>query len=83
MSGFVLSIDQGTTSTRSIVFDDMYTICGSHQMEFTQYFPKSGWVEHNADEIWSTVVDTAKAAISGSGIAASDIAAIGLSLIHI
>ena len=56
MSGYVLAIDQGTTSSRAIVFDKDLKIAGSGQKEFKQHFPKSGWVEHDPEEIWETVV---------------------------
>ncbi|MCB1480416.1 MAG: glycerol kinase GlpK [Rhodobiaceae bacterium] len=78
MSGYILAIDQGTTSSRAIVFDDTYSIRGVGQEEFTQHFPKSGWVEHDADEIWSSTVNTIRSAISAAGISASDIAAVGI-----
>ncbi|MEM0900096.1 MAG: glycerol kinase GlpK [Pseudomonadota bacterium] len=78
MSGFVLAIDQGTTSSRAIVFDDQQHIVGTSQKEFTQHFPKSGWVEHDLDEIWQTVVETCRGAISDAGISVADIAAIGI-----
>ena len=64
MSGNILAIDQGTTSSRSIIFDETLTAIGSGQQEFTQYFPDSGWVEHDPEEIWDSVVATAKAALS-------------------
>ena len=78
MSGYILAIDQGTTSSRAIVFDDTYSIRGVGQEEFTQHFPKSGWVEHDADEIWSSTVNTIRSAISAAGISASDIAEVGI-----
>ena len=78
MSGYILAIDQGTTSSRAIVFDDAYAIRGVGQEEFTQHFPKSGWVEHDAGEIWSSTVNTIRSAIAAAGIEASDIAAIGI-----
>jgi len=78
MAKYVLAIDQGTTSSRAIIFDDKQQIVGFGQKEFKQYFPKSGWVEHDPEEIWSTVVSTCKAAIKAAGIAASQIAAIGI-----
>ena len=52
MSGFILAIDQGTTSSRAIVFDGAAEVAGLGQMEFTQHFPASGWVEHDPEEIW-------------------------------
>lgn len=78
MGKYILAIDQGTTSSRAIVFDDKQQIVGVGQKEFTQYFPKSGWVEHDAEEIWSSVVSTCKQAIRKAKIKAGDIAAIGI-----
>ncbi len=54
MTGYVLAIDQGTTSSRAIVFDGKQQIAGLGKMEFTQHFPASGWVEHVPEEIWAT-----------------------------
>ncbi|MBP0616677.1 glycerol kinase GlpK [Jiella mangrovi] len=78
MSGYVLAIDQGTTSTRSIVFDDGTRIKGVAQQEFAQHFPRSGWVEHDPEDIWNSVVDTVKGAIADASLSASDIAGIGI-----
>lgn len=78
MSGFVLAIDQGTTSTRAIMFDGDMKVVGSGQKEFTQHYPASGWVEHDPEEIWSSVVATVKAALKKAGRVASDVAAIGI-----
>src|SRR5690606_27204213 len=78
MAGYVLAIDQGTTSTRAIVFDGKMKVVGVGQKEFTQIFPKSGWVEHDPEEIWGTVVLTIRQAIRKAGIGASEIAAIGI-----
>ncbi|MCE7029979.1 glycerol kinase GlpK [Jiella avicenniae] len=78
MSGYVLAIDQGTTSTRAIVFDDGYRIKGVAQQEFPQHFPRSGWVEHDPEDIWNSVVDTVRGAIADASLSASDIAAIGI-----
>ncbi|WP_417309682.1 glycerol kinase GlpK [Devosia sp.] len=78
MGGYVLAIDQGTTSSRAIVFDEAQKLCGLGQMEFTQYFPQDGWVEHDADEIWASCVKSVKTALDAAGIAASDVAAIGI-----
>ncbi|ENP40720.1 glycerol kinase [Brucella abortus 78/36] len=55
MSGYILAIDQGTTSTRSMLFDRNMRVVGLEQQEFTQHFPSSGWVEHDAEEIWKSV----------------------------
>ena len=60
MKKFIISIDAGTTSNRSILFDLKGRPVFSSQKEFTQYFPKSGWVEHNPDEIWKTTLKTLK-----------------------
>ena len=78
MSGFVLAIDQGTTSTRAILFDGEMAIVGSGQKEFAQHYPASGWVEHDPEEIWSSVVTTVKAALKKAGRKASEVAALGI-----
>jgi glycerol kinase len=78
MSGFVLAIDQGTTSTRAIVFDKTMKPVGSGQKEFTQHFPQSGWVEHDSEEIWATVLYAVKTALKKADVAAADISAIGI-----
>lgn len=75
---YILAIDQGTTSSRAIVFDRRLKIAGVAQREITQYFPHPGWVEHDAEEIWRTVVATCRSAITKAGIAAADIAGIGI-----
>ncbi|MEX0344485.1 MAG: glycerol kinase GlpK [Rhizobiaceae bacterium] len=78
MTGNILAIDQGTTSTRAIVFDKSMRIAGSGQKEFTQHFPHSGWVEHDAEEIWKTVLWSCRAALRKAGTAAEKIDAIGI-----
>ena len=78
MPDFVLAIDQGTTSSRAILFDQDYSIRSVSQKEFTQHFPRSGWVEHDADEIWESVVSTCRQAMAEADITAADIAAIGI-----
>lgn len=78
MSGFILAIDQGTTSSRAILFDDKMKVAGSGRKEFTQHYPASGWVEHDPEEIWRSVVATVKAALKNAGREASDVAAIGI-----
>lgn len=75
---YVLALDQGTTSSRAIVFDSESNILAIAQKEFTQIFPKPGWVEHNADEIWSSQIGVAAEAVAKAGIHPSDIAAIGI-----
>src|SRR5258708_652987 len=78
MEKFILSFDQGTTSSRAIVFDKNGTIKSVAQKEFTQIFPQPGWVEHDANEIWSTQLGVAGEAISQAGLNVKDIAAIGI-----
>jgi glycerol kinase len=78
MGGYVLAIDQGTTSSRAIVFNDLQQIVGIGRMEFTQHYPASGWVEHVPDEIWATVIWSCKTALRKAGITAADISAIGI-----
>jgi len=75
---YVLAIDQGTTSSRAIVFDGAMRVAGSGQQEFPQYYPASGWVEHDPEEIWSSVVATVKAALAQAGKRAAEIAALGI-----
>ncbi|GGD13886.1 glycerol kinase GlpK [Aureimonas glaciei] len=78
MSGYVLAIDQGTTSTRAIVFDDAFRIVGVGQQEFVQHFPRSGWVEHDPEDIWASVLATIRTALADASLSAADIAAIGI-----
>ncbi|MFM7833068.1 MAG: FGGY family carbohydrate kinase, partial [Planctomycetaceae bacterium] len=78
MAQAVLALDQGTTSSRAIVFGSDGQILSVAQKEFTQYFPQPGWVEHDADEIWQTQLATAKLALRRAKLTASDIAAIGI-----
>lgn len=75
---YILAIDQGTTSSRAIVFDQAMQKVAVAQQEFTQHFPASGWVEHDAEEIWTSVVAVCREAMEKAGAAASDIAAIGI-----
>ena len=74
----VLAIDQGTTSSRAIVFDEALNLVATAQEEYPQHFPRSGWVEHDADDIWTTVAATCRGAIERAGVLPSDIAAIGI-----
>ncbi len=74
----ILAIDQGTTSSRAILFDDAMTIVAMAQEEFPQHFPKSGWVEHDPSDLWSSTAATCRAVIEKSGVDARDIAAIGI-----
>ncbi|WP_349352032.1 MULTISPECIES: glycerol kinase GlpK [unclassified Flagellimonas] len=78
MNQYILALDQGTTSSRAVVFDKKGTIISVAQKEFTQLFPKPGWVEHDPDEIWSTQAGMAAEAVSKKGIKASQLAAIGI-----
>ena len=75
---YILAIDQGTTSTRAVVFDESMRVAGVSQKEFKQYFPSSGWVEHDPEEIWSAVLETCRGALTKAGIEPSDVAAIGI-----
>lgn len=74
----VLALDQGTTSSRAIVFDAALRVVASAQQEFPQHFPASGWVEHDPEDIWATTAATARAAIERAGLRPSGIAAIGI-----
>jgi glycerol kinase len=74
----IIAIDQGTTSSRAIVFDRDMRVKASAQQEFAQHFPASGWVEHDPEDIWSTVTATVRGAIDRAGITASDVRAIGI-----
>jgi glycerol kinase len=76
--GFVLALDQGTTSSRALVFDREGAICSVAQREFPQIFPQPGWVEHDPDEIWSSQISVAVEALSRGGARPRDIAAIGI-----
>ena len=77
-SRHILAIDQGTTSTRSIVFNDQARKMSSAQREFPQHYPAAGWVEHDAEDIWRDTLATAREAIAQSGLGARDMAAIGI-----
>ena len=78
MSKYVMALDAGTTSNRCIIFNEKGEMCSVAQKEFTQYFPKPGWVEHDANEIWSSQLGVAVEAMAKLGIGADDIAAIGI-----
>ena len=78
MASHILVIDQGTTSTRSIVFDAALHPVASAQEEFAQHYPRHGWVEHDPEDLWDTALRTARAAIATSNLAAGDIAAVGI-----
>jgi len=78
MSKYILSLDQGTTSSRAIIFDKKGQIIASEQKEFTQIYPKPSWVEHNALEIWQTQLEVATDVLRKNGINAADVAGIGI-----
>ena len=78
MKEFILALDQGTTSSRAIVFDHNGIPVAVAQKEFTQYYPRPGWVEHDPEEIWSTQAGVALEAITKAGVESNNIAAIGI-----
>ncbi|NVK34498.1 MAG: glycerol kinase GlpK [Rhodobacteraceae bacterium] len=78
MAGYILAIDQGTTSSRAIVFDDQFQPVGIGQQEFKQHFPKSGWVEHDPKDLWESTLSVCREALEKAELSASDIAAIGI-----
>ena len=78
MAKYVMALDAGTTSNRCILFNEKGEMCSVAQKEFTQYFPKPGWVEHDANEIWQTQLSVAREAMQKVGAKAEDIAAIGI-----
>ena len=78
MTDCILAIDQGTTSTRAILFNRQSDIVGIAQQEITQYFPADGWVEHDAQEIWQSTLDTVNEVLSKTGTGAASVAAVGI-----
>ena len=78
MARYILALDQGTTSSRSIIFSDEGQVVAMAQKEFSQYFPKPGWVEHDAEEIWASQRETIKEALNSAKLTAKDIQAIGI-----
>ncbi|MEO1514297.1 MAG: glycerol kinase GlpK [Bacteroidota bacterium] len=78
MSQYILALDQGTTSSRAILFDKKSNIIAVEQQEFTQIYPKPGWVEHDANEIWQTQLTVAQNVLKNNNVSASQIAAIGI-----
>ena len=76
--GYVLAIDQGTTSSRAIVFNHDSATVGEAQQEFTQHYPRPGWVEHDANEIWDVTLGVMREALEDAGVSPGDIAAIGI-----
>ncbi|HTU71556.1 MAG TPA: glycerol kinase GlpK [Candidatus Baltobacteraceae bacterium] len=75
---YILALDQGTTSSRAIVFDHQGAIRGVDQREFPQHFPQPGWVEHDPDDIWRSQLETAQGALKNAGVAASELVAVGI-----
>jgi len=75
---YVLAIDQGTTSTRAILFDEALTPVASAQEEFTQHFPQSGWVEHDVQDLWGTTAGTCREVIERANIDSTAIVSIGI-----
>ncbi|WP_419176373.1 glycerol kinase GlpK [Desulfosediminicola sp.] len=78
MTKYILAIDQGTTSSRAIIFNENFDIVSVAQQEFKQYFPKSGWVEHAPEDLWNSTLATCRQALSEAGLNAEQIAAIGI-----
>ena len=78
MEQYIMSLDQGTTSSRCVLFNKKGEICSVAQKEFTQYYPQPGWVEHNPMEIWSSQISVATEAMAHIGVSAENIAAIGI-----
>ena len=75
---YLLAIDQGTTSTRAILFSSEGEPLGVAQQEFEQHFPKDGWVEHDPEDIWRSTIDVCKEVLEQNEVSASDIAGIGI-----
>ena len=73
-----MALDQGTTSSRALLFDRAGKVCGVGQREFAQHFRQPGWVEHNAEEIWNSQVEAGREALESAGATAGDVAAIGI-----
>ena len=78
MPSYVLAIDQGTTSSRAILFDEALKVVSLGQQEFEQHFPDSGWVEHDPEDLWSSTAATCRAAIERANVSPGEIAAIGI-----
>ena len=78
MTKYILAIDQGTTSSRAIIFDKNLNVISSDQKEFNQHFPSSGWVEHDPEDIWQTTLETCHNAITRALISSSDLLSIGI-----
>ena len=78
MKKFILALDQGTTSSRAVLFDRAGRVAGISQREFTQFYPREGWVEHDAREIWVSQLAVAREALEKAGVSPRDLAALGI-----
>ena len=78
MASYILAIDQGTTSSRAILFDGNYSAVASAQQEFQQHFPQSGWVEHDPEDLWNSTLETCREAMEKAGAQPGDVAGIGI-----
>lgn len=78
MNNYILSIDQGTTSTRAMIFDQSMNVVAKSQVEFEQHYPRSGWVEHDPEDLWQTTLDTCRKAIQNAQLPAKAIMGIGI-----
>ena len=78
MSKYILALDQGTTSSRAILFDHNGSVCSSASQEFKQYYPQPGWVEHDPEEIWRSQLSVGQKALAEAGLPPEDVAAIGI-----
>src|SRR5579859_2158920 len=78
MGEYVLALDQGTTSSRALLFDRAGRQVHSAAQEYPQYYPQPGWVEHDPEEIWQSQLETARAVLTGTGVPLQDVAAVGI-----
>ena len=78
MTRYILALDQGTTSSRAILFDAAGSVCGLEQQEFPQHYPKPGWVEHAPEDIWTSQAGVVSRLLRTRGVAATEIAGIGI-----
>jgi len=82
MGRYILALDQGTSSSRAVLFDEQGAPVAQEQREFPQIYPQAGWVEHDPEAIWSSQLESAQALVRGAGVALDQIAAIGTHLTH-
>src|SRR4030042_5803917 len=78
MGQYIMALDQGTTSSRTLIFSKAGEIVSSSQQEFKQYYPQPGWVEHDAEEIWQSQIAVAESALASANAKPADVAAIGI-----